>query len=73
MYKNYVLPVSILIKELNKTEYIDFIYKIVFFGYIKREIEKNKKISISEIKDIINRLDAAYLKIKNDKDIEIYH
>jgi hypothetical protein len=72
MYKNYVLPVSILIKELNKTEYIDFIYKIVFFGYIKREIEKNKKISISQIKDIINRLDAAYLKIKNDKDIEIY-
>ena len=76
MYNNYVLPKTILKKELNKIEYIEFIFKLVVFSYINREFEKKGKkekiIDISQIKSLRDKLNNAYVKIKNDKEIEIY-
>ena len=70
MYNNYVFPKSILTKELNESKYINFIYKIVVFAYIKRESEKDKNISLSDIKDIIDKLKNSYEKILKDEDLE---
>ena len=76
MYNNYVLPKTILQKELNKIEYIEFIFKLVVFSCINREFEKKGKkekiIDISQIKSLRDKLNNAYVKIKNDKEIEIY-
>ena len=72
IYNNYSFPRTILEKELNKSEYIDFIYKIILFLYINRELEKNEYISLFNIKELKNKLDKSYKKIKDDNDIEIY-
>ena len=72
MYNNYVFPKSILKKELNKTDYIDFIYKIVVLSYINKELEKNENIPLPALKDLTGKLNKSYTKIKNDKNIEIY-
>ena len=72
IYNNFVLPKSILIQELNQTEYIDFIYKIVFYSYLNRELDEKKNITFSEIKDLMDKLNKAYNKISNDNSIEIY-
>lgn len=72
IYNNYVLPKLILKKELNNNEYIYFIYKIVLFAYINRELEKDENTSLSDIKNLKNKLDKSFTKIKDDNDIEIY-
>ena len=69
LYNNYVIPKIILKKELNKIEYIDFIYKIAVFSYIKREY---KNSNITDLKELKNKINNAYIKIKNDEEIKIY-
>ena len=72
MYNNYVLPKSILKKELNNNEYLDFIFKIVVFSYLEKKLNGNSIFNLENLKDLIYKLNVNYNYIKKDKDIEIY-
>ena len=67
-----MLPKSILKKELNNCDYIDFIFKIVVFSYLEKKLNGNSNFNLEKIKDLIYKLNANYNYIKKDNDIEIY-
>jgi len=72
LYNNYVIPKTILKKELGKNKYIDFIFKIAVFSYINNELNANKNFSKDNAKELMNKLERSYEKLKKDDSLEIY-
>lgn len=64
--KKFSYPKKILESELDKEEYIDFFYKVIYFYYLYKKRKSNN------FKEIGNKLKKNYNSIKDDKKIKTY-
>ena len=64
--KKFSYPKKILESELDKEEYIDFFYKVIYFYYLYKKRKSNN------FKEIGNKLKKNYNLIKDDKKIKTY-
>ena len=75
--RKFVYGQNIIEKELNKEEYIDFIFKVTFFiciyEYLEKEFSKEKQENISKekIREIVDRLLKNKENICQDQSLKI--
>ena len=64
--KKFIYPRKLLESEIDKEEYIDFFYKVIYFCYLYKKRKSNN------FEEIGNKLAKNYNSIKTDKRIKIY-
>lgn len=74
--KKYIYSKNIIEKELNREEYIDFIFKVIvllcIYRILEEKIKKEENINKDYIKEIICKLIKNKEKIIQDKSLKIY-
>ena len=70
--KKYIFSKDILEKELNKEDYVDFIFKIIFFIIIYNKLENYNNYVFDLISDYHEKLVSNKKSIENDKLLKIY-
>ena len=74
--RKYVYPTSILEKEINKNEYIDFFFKLIFFFCVSKFVyhikENGEKIKAAQLNELKNKLFNNRDKICKDETLKIY-
>ena len=70
--RNFIFGKIILEEKLNKENYFDFMFKIIFLTMIKENIDSNHDINFDEFNDIYFKLLENKNEISNDNSLKIY-